>query len=206
MADNQEKASTTSSQLTKSSTPPSHPTIMLPPRASFAEALFNNAQGAGSGLGLGFSPGPLTLVSNLFSDSDECKSFSQLLAGAMASPAPSGQFRPNLPEHVERSSGDSVSGRGEMDFRFKQNRPSGLVIAQPSPIFAVPPGLTPGALLDSPNLGLFSPGQVIEFNFNFFGNRIQLQLFGLSFNIYYFIKFVINIMLCEDRVESRLKQ
>lgn len=166
MAQNEERASTTSSQPTKSSTPPSRPTITLPPRVSFTEALFNNVPGTGSGLGLGFSPGPMTLVSNLFSDSDECKSFSQLLAGAMASPAPAGQFRPNLQEHVERSLGDGVSGGGEMDFRFKQNRPSGLVVAQPSPIFSVPPGLSPATLLDSPNLGLFSPGQVIKFNFN----------------------------------------
>ncbi|XP_031262379.1 probable WRKY transcription factor 4 [Pistacia vera] len=159
MAQKEERASTTSSQPTKSSMPSSRPTITLPPRGSFTEALFNNGPGTGSGLGLGFSPGPMTLVSNLFSDSEECKSFSQLLAGAMASPAPAGQFRPNLQEHVERSLGDGVSGGGEMDFRFKHNRPSGLVITQPSPIFSVPPGLSPATLLDSPNLGLFSPGQ-----------------------------------------------
>lgn len=64
--------------------PPSkslRPTINLPPRSSM-ESLF----GGGSGLGFGFSPGPMTLVSSFFSDSDDCKSFSQLLAGAMASP------------------------------------------------------------------------------------------------------------------------
>ncbi|KAJ0096183.1 hypothetical protein Patl1_16764 [Pistacia atlantica] len=161
MAQKEERASTTSSQPTKSSMPSSRPTITLPPRGSFTEALSDNGPGTGSGLGLGlgFSPGPMTLLSNLFSDSEECKSFSQLLAGAMASPAPAGQFRPNLQEHVERSLGDGVSGGGEMDFRFKHNRPSGLVITQPSPIFAVPPGLSPATLLDSPNLGLFSPGQ-----------------------------------------------
>ncbi|KAA0034451.1 putative WRKY transcription factor 3 isoform X1 [Cucumis melo var. makuwa] len=57
------------------------PTINLPPRTSM-ESLFSG----GPGLGFGFSPGPMTLVSSFFSDSDDCKSFSQLLAGAMASP------------------------------------------------------------------------------------------------------------------------
>lgn len=31
--------------------------------------------------GGGFSPGPMTLLSNLFGDNDDCKSFSELLAG-----------------------------------------------------------------------------------------------------------------------------
>jgi hypothetical protein len=35
----------------------------------------------------GFSPGPMTLLSNLLTDGEDGKSFSQLLAGAMASPA-----------------------------------------------------------------------------------------------------------------------
>nr|QWQ79525.1 WRKY transcription factor protein 7 [Zanthoxylum armatum] len=146
----------------KSSTAPSRPTITLPPRGSFTEALFNNnnnnSNGSGSGLGLTFNPGPMTLVSNFFADSDDCKSFSQLLAGDMASPAAAGgQWRPSFSEQGERSSGDG--GDGDVDFRFKQNRPAGLVIAQPPPIFAVPPGLSPATLLDSPNLGLFSPAQ-----------------------------------------------
>ena len=46
------------------------------------ESLFSG----GPGLGFGFSPGPMTLVSSFFSDPDDCKSFSQLLAGAMTSP------------------------------------------------------------------------------------------------------------------------
>lgn len=55
------------------------PTITLPPRT---ENLFT----------AGFSPGPMTLLSSFFPDGDDCKSFSQLLAGAMVSPAvaPSG--------------------------------------------------------------------------------------------------------------------
>ena len=63
--------------------PPQLPTITLPPRGggSSMESLFNG----------GFSPGPMTLVSSLFADGgDDCKSFSQLLAGAMASPAAAG--------------------------------------------------------------------------------------------------------------------
>ena len=65
----------------KSKSFPLRPTINLPPRTSM-ESLFSS----GPGLGFGFSPGPMTLVSSFFSDSDDCKSFSQLLAGAMASP------------------------------------------------------------------------------------------------------------------------
>ncbi|KAK4376631.1 hypothetical protein RND71_002927 [Anisodus tanguticus] len=55
------------------------PSISLPPRNSM-DSLFS---------GGGISPGPMTLVSSFFSDSDpdsECRSFSQLLAGAMTSP------------------------------------------------------------------------------------------------------------------------
>ncbi|KAH9774070.1 putative WRKY transcription factor 4 [Citrus sinensis] len=155
MAGNEDRPSTASSASLKPSTTPSRPTITLPPRASFTESLFNN-NGPGSGFGFGFSPGPMTLVSNFFADSDDCKSFSQLLAGAMSSPA-AGHLRPNFSEQAERGSGDA--GAGDADFQFKQNRPAGLVIAQPPPIFAVPPGLSPATLLESPNFGLFSPAQ-----------------------------------------------
>ena len=56
---------------------PPRPTISLPPRAASMETLFNG----------GFSPGPMTLLSGFLTDGDDCnKSFSQLLAGAMASP------------------------------------------------------------------------------------------------------------------------
>jgi hypothetical protein len=34
--------------------------------------------------GGGFSPGPMTLLSSLFGDNDDCKTFSELLAGAMS--------------------------------------------------------------------------------------------------------------------------
>lgn len=124
---------------TRPPAPPQKPTITLPPRPGL-ESLF-----IGSGFGL--SPGPLTLVSSFFSPSDardpysssDSRSFSQLLAGAMASPGPTGSAEP-----------DQV--------RFKQNRPAGLMISpqQQQGVFMIPPGLSPTSLLDSP--GLF-PGQ-----------------------------------------------
>lgn len=117
---------------------PSRPTITLPPRTSF-ETLFNTSGGGATGQGLGFSPGPMTLVSSFFSDGEDCKSFSQLLAGAMLSPA-------GFPQLEDRNSGDDSS-----EFRFKQNEPAGQSIGPPSPMF-------PAGFLDSP--GLFSPGQV----------------------------------------------
>ena len=55
---------------------PPRPTITLPPRSGSMESLFNG----------GFSPGPMTLLSGFLGDGDDGKSFSQLLAGAMASP------------------------------------------------------------------------------------------------------------------------
>ncbi|MED6155040.1 WRKY Transcription Factor [Stylosanthes scabra] len=59
--------------------PPQRPSITLPPRGGGGgsmESLF----------GGGFSPGPMTLITSLFGGDDGNKSFSQLLAGAMASP------------------------------------------------------------------------------------------------------------------------
>ncbi|XP_058080321.1 probable WRKY transcription factor 3 [Magnolia sinica] len=113
------------------------PTIALPPRSS-VENLFMRGPDA--------SPGPMTLVSSFFAENDpdsDCRSFSQLLAGAMASPRPAFDSSSTM--------GDSSGG-----LRFKQSRPMGLVVAQ-SPLFTVPPGLSPASLLDSP--GLFSSGQ-----------------------------------------------
>ncbi|XP_048318991.2 probable WRKY transcription factor 3 [Ziziphus jujuba] len=138
------------SKSSSSSAAPSRPTIALPPRSSF-EALFNGGGGGGvGGPGMGFSPGPMTLVSNFFAENDEFKSFSQLLAGAMASPA----ARPNFQSPPEdQTSGDGSKG-GDYDFQFKQSRPSGLMITQ-SPVFSVPPGLSPVGLLDSPGQGPF---------------------------------------------------
>uniref|UniRef100_A0A5B7AE91 Putative DNA binding protein WRKY2 n=1 Tax=Davidia involucrata TaxID=16924 RepID=A0A5B7AE91_DAVIN len=135
------------------SSAPLRPTITLPPRSSL-ESLFTGGPGA--------SPGPMTLVSSFFSENDpdsECRSFSQLLAGAMASPAAISGHMPSFPAVEDSSSKDKESGdggSGDFEFRFKQNRPTGLMIAQ-SPMFTIPPGLSPASLLDSP--GFFSPGQ-----------------------------------------------
>ncbi|XP_020218448.1 probable WRKY transcription factor 4 isoform X1 [Cajanus cajan] len=77
----------------KEAPPPPRPTISLPPRPASMDTLFTG----------GFSPGPMTLLSNFLADGDDCKSFSQLLAGAMTSPvtgaavldSPAGLFSPN---------------------------------------------------------------------------------------------------------------
>ncbi|KAJ4823428.1 hypothetical protein Tsubulata_027726 [Turnera subulata] len=118
---------------------PWRPTITLPPRASFAESLFSSSSSAaaGPGSGLGFSPGPMTLLSSFFSDSDDCKSFSQLLAGAMASP---GNTKTPPPPFSDQQKPSSAHGS--------------LTVAPPPPppMFAMTSGL-----LDSPGLSLFSP-------------------------------------------------
>ncbi|KAG6765630.1 hypothetical protein POTOM_029680 [Populus tomentosa] len=112
--------------------PSSRPiTITLPPR-SFTETFLSSCP-PGS---MGFSPGPMTLLSGFFSDSDDCKSFSQLLSGATASP----NFKPT----------DDKSSAGDF------SRPGNLSIVPPSPMFTMPLGLCPVALPDSPGFGLFS--------------------------------------------------
>ncbi|KAF8068527.1 hypothetical protein N665_1146s0020 [Sinapis alba] len=132
----------------KSTGASSRPTLTLPPRP-FSEMFFNG--------GVGFSPGPMTLVSNMFPDSDEFRSFSQLLAGAMPSPAAASTAAATASEE-----GNNSSTSGDVDPRFKQSRPTGLMISQSpsSTMFTVPPGLSPAMRLDSPSfLGLFSPLQ-----------------------------------------------
>ncbi|KAL6894679.1 hypothetical protein ACP4OV_008777 [Aristida adscensionis] len=97
--------------------PPPRPTLSLPPRSA-AESLF--AAASASAAAGEASPGPLTLAAALFPDAPSPAfhgSFTQLLVGAIGSPAAGGP-------------------------------------SPPSP-FAVPPGLSPTALLASP--GLFSP-------------------------------------------------
>lgn len=91
---------------------------------------------------MGASPGPMTLLSSFFPEAEndpdsDCRSFSQLLAGGMASPAPMGG-----------------------QFMFQQNRPAGLVVSQPPAMFTVPPGLSPASLLDSPSFFPSSQGQL----------------------------------------------
>ncbi|KAJ4879298.1 putative WRKY transcription factor 4 [Raphanus sativus] len=125
----------------------SRPTLSLPPRP-FSEMFVY-------GGGVGFSPGPMTLVSNMFSDTDESsRSFSQLLAGVvMPSPAAGSEGNNN--------SNSSSSGVVDVvDPRFKQSRPAGLMVSQSPSMFTAPPGLSPAMRLDSPSfLGLFSPLQ-----------------------------------------------
>nr|QFU85202.1 WRKY17 [Diospyros kaki] len=121
-----------SSSLSRAGPASLRPATVLPPRTS-TESPYSGGSGA--------SPGPMTLVSNFFSEAGEFRSFSQLLAGAMESPSPPARA------YEDSSSGDKASGGG--DFRFKVNTPSGLTIAQ-SPLFSVPPGLSPSGLLDSP--------------------------------------------------------
>ncbi|KAH6791993.1 hypothetical protein C2S52_002470 [Perilla frutescens var. hirtella] len=137
------------------------PTIVVPPRGSM-ESLFTNGLS-----GIGFSPGPMTLVSSFFSDQGPF-SFSQLLAGAIASPiaAATPGFLFGGDSGREESAGNSSEdGRtSESDGGYKRNRPMTLVVAPPqlqleslSPLFMVPPGLSPSGMLNSP--GFLSPLQ-----------------------------------------------
>ncbi|KAL8546004.1 hypothetical protein ACS0TY_005928 [Phlomoides rotata] len=120
----------------------SKPTIMVPPRGSVG-FLFAN------GPAPGFSPGPMTLVSNFFPEQTPF-SFSQLLA--MASPlTPKTGFLPTY---------DSckVGPHGSLS-----SRPASLALAPPppleslSPLFLVAPGMTLSGLMNSP--GFLSPLQ-----------------------------------------------
>ncbi|KAL3526554.1 hypothetical protein ACH5RR_011210 [Cinchona calisaya] len=129
-----------------SATASRRPTITVPPRAPF-EALFTG------GSIPGYSPGPMTLLSNIFSpDSNSC-SFSQLLAGAMASPigkptffsTPADYSGENLSKDVNFEDASHKGLRG-----YKQNRPMGLVVAAQSPLFLVSPCFTPSGFLNSP--------------------------------------------------------
>ncbi|XP_048327518.2 probable WRKY transcription factor 3 [Ziziphus jujuba] len=136
--------------------PPTRPTIALPPRPSM-ETLFTGGAGA--------SPGPMTLVSSFFSDNHpdwEYRSFSQLLAGAIASPMAAAAARPPTSFFTDNTPNDGGSLKEggvatvvvDKNSGFKQSRPMNLVVAR-SPLFTVPPGLSPSGLLNSP--GFFSP-------------------------------------------------
>nr|GMC67333.1 probable WRKY transcription factor 4 [Ipomoea batatas] len=120
---------------------PSRPTITIPPRPPFDTTLFS------LGSIPGFSPGPMTLMSTFFSDSDAC-SFSQLLAGAMASPLANPALLPD-------KDGDSGPGCEKLS-GYKQKQPMSLLVAQ-SPLFMVSPRFSPSGLLNSP--GFLSPLQ-----------------------------------------------
>ncbi|KAI0498037.1 hypothetical protein KFK09_021278 [Dendrobium nobile] len=137
------------------------PSISLPARFT-VESLFRGGVAEAS-------PGPMTLVSNFFAEDpeSECRSFSQLLAGAMASPAAITAPRKFLVEGEDTAAartsvettladerGRGVGGggggeRGGASLNLGHNRPMNLLVAQ-SPYFTVPAGLSPGGLLDSP--------------------------------------------------------
>ncbi|CAK7322976.1 unnamed protein product [Dovyalis caffra] len=155
MAEKQENPTTTA---------PAKPTITLPPRPSM-ETLFTG----------GLSPGPMTLVSSFFADTpypeSDYRSFSQLLAGAMASPiarpafftdnsTPNNITTTNTTTNATNATFSSSKEDGmnsinsNSNLGFKQSRPMNLVVAR-SPLFTVPPGLSPSGFLNSP--GFFSP-------------------------------------------------
>lgn len=114
-------------------------TLTIPPKDSFF----------GGGNMPYFSPGPMTLVSTFFSES-EYPSFSQLLAGAMASPLAKPPIFPGEEENCKQG--------------YKQNRPMNLMVAQ-SPFFTIPTAFTPSGLLNSP--GFLSAVQVINSSCSF---------------------------------------
>jgi hypothetical protein len=125
------------------------PKITLPPRPSM-EAFVTGGAGA--------SPGPMTLVSSFFADGYEdgdCRSFSQLLAEAMASPLARPSFFADNSTDSSSAKKGSDTGSG-----FKQGRPMNLMVAR-SPMFTIPPGLSPSGLLNSPG---FFPPQAIDPN------------------------------------------
>ncbi|KAM6573664.1 hypothetical protein CsatA_017744 [Cannabis sativa] len=130
-----------------STVPPSaRPSLTLPPRPSM-ETFFSEGAGA--------SPGPLTLVSRFFDNSNpdsDYRSFTQLLAGAIASPLarPSFNFENSFDNY-----GKGGDGRDKDSSGFKQSRPMNLAVGANSPLFMVPSGLSPSGLLNSP--GFFSP-------------------------------------------------
>lgn len=119
------------------------PTILVPPRGSMG-FLFSN------GSPPGFSPGPMTLLSSFFPDQTPF-SFSQLLAGAMASPL--------APKPTSSDCSFSTDGKNRDTgvAPLNSSTPTNLAAApphSPSPLFMVPTGLSP----NSP--GYLSPLQV----------------------------------------------
>ncbi|CAA2975776.1 probable WRKY transcription factor 3 [Olea europaea subsp. europaea] len=131
-----------------SSKPPTsiRPMITLPPRSSM-ENYFIGESGA--------SPGPITLVSSFFTENEpetDFRSFSQLLAGAMASPTAVPNVRRDFPPSHDAAA--HMNSGGDV---FQLNRPAGLVASEQLGVLTIPPGLTPAGLLDS--TGIFPPAQ-----------------------------------------------
>lgn len=151
---------------TKAAAPPR---LALPPRPT-GENLFRGGVGAAGVSGV--SPGPMTLVSSFFAEEPEsdCRSFLQLLAGAMASPAAavgggalaalpssaSGEERERLPAaSIESTLSPPVEReKKSVDGDVGPQRPQGLG----APFFMLPPIPSPTGLLESPTF--FLPGQV----------------------------------------------
>eukprot|EP01018_Ginkgo_biloba_P035664 Gb_36184 [translate_table: standard] len=98
------------------------------------------------------SPGPMSLVSSFFSEHDpdsECRSFSQLLAGAMASPrAKDKSAHDSEPANTASS---SIAKGSSSSAKFKCMPPTRIPIPR-SPYLTLPHGLSPSTLLDSPML------------------------------------------------------
>ncbi|XP_071715872.1 probable WRKY transcription factor 4 [Rutidosis leptorrhynchoides] len=129
------------------SVPSTRPSITLPARST-VDNLFTGSGGGGTDA----SPGPMTLVANFFSENDpesDCRSFSQLLSGAVLSPAEVPDRRPTTSMNLFSDRKESVGG-GSVDFKFGNNgRPVSLAVSQPA-MFTIPPGMSPACLLDSP--------------------------------------------------------
>ncbi|KAM0951421.1 putative transcription factor WRKY family [Dioscorea sansibarensis] len=132
------------------SAPRPPPTLTLPPRANL-ESLFRG------GAGVGLSPGPMTLVSSFFAEDpgSDCRSFSELLAGAIASPQAAQFRRPAMAvgeeKPVEEKRGEDGSGiSNQQQQQQQQQQQSPVLVVPPPAFFMVPPGLSPSGLLDSP--------------------------------------------------------
>lgn len=131
------------------------PALTIPPRETFF----------GGGNMSYFSPGPITLVSSYFSESEH-PSFSQLLAGAMASPL----AKPLLTKEEEANCKEGNLG-------YKQNRPMSLMVAH-SPFFTP---FSPSGLLNSP--AFLSPLQVnssLKTSFLFMEEALKLMILGFQ--------------------------
>ncbi|XP_010670218.3 probable WRKY transcription factor 4 [Beta vulgaris subsp. vulgaris] len=117
------------------------------------------------------SPSPGSL-SNLFSDpfpDNDFRSFSDLLAGAIATHLPATGELNSVSENWgnDNKLGDrreNGNGNGGGSSGFKQNRPGNLVLPPVAPVFNISPGFSPSAFLTSPTflspLGL-SPQQTL---------------------------------------------
>ncbi|KAM7267595.1 hypothetical protein ACFE04_009761 [Oxalis oulophora] len=161
----------TSSSLTSQQKPT---TLTLPPRPSLDSLFSSSSSSTGGGLGLGgafgLSPGPMTLVSSFFSSDFDNKysSFSQLLSGdTHTTSSPATATATAFSFNIENEEQEETNGGG-----FKMSRPMSLVVGNnnnnnnnnnngnvKSPVFMVPPGLSPSGLLNSPLPfnALFSP-------------------------------------------------